>query len=124
MKLVTRRSVIEGIAAAWERQFGPDPERPKCRAILSTLRSLDLGVATESQIARIIGNRSWTRIECIECGQDQDEAFHLGGAEETVDQPVYLCRSCLEKAAQEIIETAYWPLRPDAGYADLCLKEA
>ena len=124
MKLVTKRILIEGVVAAWEQQFGRDPERPKCKAILTALRSLDLARATEMQITRIIGNRSWTRIECIECGQECVEAFVFGKAAEDADSPVYVCRACLENVACEILETACVSTPSVPRHRDLCLEEA
>ena len=124
MKLVTKRTLIEGLVTAWERQFGRDPEKPRCKTILTALRSLDLGRATEFQVARIIGNGSWTRLRCIECGQDCAEAFHFGDSTEALDPPVYVCRDCLQTAVSEYLETSFSPPLPSPRFLDLCLKEA
>lgn len=102
MKLVTKRDVIENLVVAWENQFGSDPEKPQWKKVLIHLRAMDLATATEEQIAAIIGNRSWTRLECIECKQDCRTAIQLGQAFDAESQTAYLCPNCLRVALSEL----------------------
>lgn len=103
MQLVTKRDLIRGIVQTWESRFGKNPERPLVRSTLIHLRQLDLSTATEEDLEAVIGNSSWTRITCCECGSDCDAAVQVGPDTPEVD-PIYLCRSCLNQAGRELEE--------------------
>jgi hypothetical protein len=102
MKLVTKRDLIQNIVRSWEAQFGVDPEKPRLRAILEKLRELDLSTATEDDIEAIIGNRTWTQLQCVECKHETDEAVQFGAESDTDGQPFYLCPDCLKAASSDL----------------------
>ena len=101
MKPVTKRELIQNIVHSWESQFGSDPEKPRLREILEKLRGLDLATVSEDEIEAIIGNRSWTRLQCVECKHDSEEAIQFGDESEYDGQPFYVCPTCLRYANEE-----------------------
>lgn len=51
---------------------------------------------TEENIAEVIGNKSWTQLECSECGEDSNSVITMSVEE----YGMYLCKSCLRKALE------------------------
>lgn len=58
---------------------------------------------TEDRAAEIIGNRSWTRNECDECGKDCDITVQLGQEPDYESSTAQICLTCLQ-VAQQLIE--------------------
>jgi hypothetical protein len=54
--------------------------------------------SAEAEIEAIIGNKSWTRNSCSECGKDFDVVIEIGQPEDYESATAYLCASCLGKA--------------------------
>lgn len=49
----------------------------------------------------IIGNTTWTDLQCDECEQDHlDSVLKLGALPDSESRTVTLCASCLQKAAK------------------------
>lgn len=73
MKLLTERVLIREVAQRWKQQYagyrGPNPaDTAEKHAIGHKLAALDGETATAADVAAIIGNESWTRIDhCDEC---------------------------------------------------------
>jgi hypothetical protein len=75
------------VAARWRGQYrGRETEKQ------SRLDALEN--PTREQIEEIIGNRSWTRQTCDECGIEAELLMEFG-----CDYPTSVCLSCLGKAA-------------------------
>lgn len=100
MEAVTDRIRIRGVAAAWREAY-PEPVETfdgPSEDIAKALAALDPEVATHEEVEAIIGNPTWTRQRCDECGQAADRCVRLGEEPDRESATVYICRSCLCKA--------------------------
>jgi len=104
MKVLTKRDLIKDIITAWERQFGVEPEKPRWRSVLNQLRQLNLSTASAEEVEGIIGNRTWTRLQCIECHRESESAMQLGEDLECEGVAPCICPSCLRGAFSELAE--------------------
>ena len=83
------------VAARWARQYGSKwDDEPKFRKIYDALIELGDSV-TRDEIDAIIGNKSWTRLQCEGCWEYVSRAVRIGNAA--------ICPSCL-RAALDIME--------------------
>ena len=76
---------------AWLRSISGDTE-----VVYNNLVSLGDNPAP-NLVDQLIGNYSWTRLECSECHADVDEAV-LFGVVDYDSEYCYLCKDCLAKA--------------------------
>jgi hypothetical protein len=99
MKLLNERVLVREVAQRWEEQYADYDlsNAEEMHAIGRKLAALDGETATAADVAAIIGNDSWTRIDhCDECGETNPPvAVRL--AEDT-ESSVDICLSCLRKA--------------------------
>lgn len=115
MKLITKRELIDGVAAAWFKAYqehGAVPDstimttgglQKSKRLIYEQLSKLELGKATEEQVAAIIGHYSWTQLKCHECkGTDQECLVIIGEEPCWESATAQVCESCLMKAVRLI----------------------
>lgn len=102
MKLLTERVLIREVARRWKAQYaaykshgGKDAKEKQ--DIGRKLAALDGETATAADVAAIIGNDSWTRIDhCDECGADNlPAAVRLA---EDSESSADICLPCLRKA--------------------------
>lgn len=106
MKLVTKRSTIEGVADRWEKQYqsylkaGDDRYGDK-RAVLDRLRKLDLSSCPEDDVIDAIGNNSWTLVDCQGCGGDHDRVVIMS-YESDAGYPIQFCIACLDEAIETL----------------------
>lgn len=105
VEIVTKQSLIERAADMWKEQYynkkletwgnwgkfynGLTPEE-----IYQKL----LGVKTEDEVKKAIGNGSWTRNICNECGLDSDIVVVLGEKPDIESSTASICPNCLRKA--------------------------
>ena len=96
MELLTVRSQIMAIVDRRLKQYPYNKSE-----ILIKLRALNLETATPRDIKTIIGNGSWTNLECNECGIDEKDAVMcLGEPPDYESATIYICLSCLKKALE------------------------
>jgi hypothetical protein len=128
-RLITQRDLIAGVAAAWERQYyhrggsGCDAQwswtmNGDSATIYRQLAALDPATATLEQVERIVGNRSWTRLDCDGCEAEVTEAVEV--ADNDGDWSTTLCRACLT-AALALLPATTDRLLSAAGVGDLRL---
>jgi hypothetical protein len=112
MKLTTQRDLIRSVATRWRQQYEPFTHDtplfsvrnghrqviPK-KEIAASLEALDKETATAADVAAIIGNESWTRLTCDECGKDTDAVIMVGQEPDYESHTASLCRSCVERAS-------------------------
>lgn len=93
MKLLTKTNLKTMALASWREQYQTNGKwHPReCKLIYDSLCGLP-NSATEDDIAEIIGNDSYTTIECMECYQSVNEAVDFGYGE---DRQI-LCLDCLD----------------------------
>lgn len=101
MHLITKKDLIRSTPARWEATYRK-LNFPQHHATADKLNALNLGLSTEKNITDIIGNSSWTRISCHECGSDVDVAVELGQERDYESSTETVCLSCLNKAIKLI----------------------
>ncbi len=108
MKLIRQRDVIREVVDAFGRTFAqhmdhadifPDGETPRVK--LGRLMKLDLETCSPNDVIAIVGNDSWTRVECDECTME-NRAMHprLDAVAEFSrgEKSVRVCANCVEAA--------------------------
>lgn len=96
MKALTRIEHIQLIPKRWDYQYQNHTPGTEKRLIGDRLRAAM--PLTEKAADEIIGNKTWTSLQCSECRKDSQAVVIFGGDEESF----YLCRPCLLRAAREI----------------------
>lgn len=91
MEYVTKRILIQNVAKCWKAQY-PNSKQD----IHAALLALDLNTATEDDVFKVIGNDSWTKIDCFHCKAFIDEAVFLKTTYEY--GPTSFCKDCIQKA--------------------------
>lgn len=104
MKIITKQDRILGVSEAWRKQHpvGCKESFEIKYKKLKALRNL-----TEKTIALIIGNRSWTRLECTECRLDSDIIIQFDDVPNYETSTVWICLQCLEKAKNRIRDKTF-----------------
>lgn len=96
MNLITKSMLIKGVAKEWRAQYPKGRAQDK-DAIYNKLCRLPEG-ATENDIAKVIGNSSWTSNKCDECKQESDVVIMLGDEPDYKSNTASICPQCLSKA--------------------------
>lgn len=109
MKIVTRRDLATVAASRFlDLYYIPDRGwlRGEHDADIHARLTMSSGRADPAEIDAIIGNKSWTKLYCGECGQSDCERVVEIGKRETDDNIVMVCPTCINKL-KEI--TSAWP---------------
>lgn len=91
MEIILEREMIRTVVARWDRQY-PEGRTKESAA----LHALDNNTATSEQVEKIIGNQSWTKHICDECGEYAIPVIRFGKYSES---NFVLCGPCIGKAA-------------------------
>ena len=111
MKLLTLEEVARGVPARWRAQYsrgyptgaGFTDER---KALIADLLDA-LDELTPDAIADIIGNRSWTNIECDNCGAEElPAAVTVGPDDPYSNRTSTICQTCAAAALALFPEAA------------------
>ena len=102
LKLITQRDLIRDLAKRWAEQYGSsywknDEEK---QSILRKLEAADLETATAADIEAVIGNNSWTTLECDVCDLYVDAVVQCGDEPDYESSTANMCRACAIKAAE------------------------
>lgn len=102
MKLIDTRNQIRTVAERWKNLFfrkgaWASYVHNPAEQIYHKLISLDPEVATEAQVAFIIGNASWIGQTCSECEKHR-AVIEVGQPPDYESHTAYLCTTCLAKA--------------------------
>lgn len=89
MKQITKRERILEVLTRWQRQYPTGKE-----LITERLKELDLSTASEQEVKEIIGNGTWTELNCYEC----EKNVEVGAMFEYGEDSFMLCRKCLKTA--------------------------
>lgn len=72
------------------------------KQIARKLDALDGETATPADVDSIIGNSSWTRLTCDECGKEVDAVLTVGQEPDYESHTASLCRNCVKLASETI----------------------
>lgn len=107
MKLITIRSQIRSVLELWNKQYPIGKSAPDKGSIRDKLSKLDLETASEDDLAKIIGNRSWAcKKRCYECGGDFDVVLEIGEPPNYETLTTYICEKCAIAAVEAF--TKHW----------------
>lgn len=105
MKRITERDLIRTVAEAWDAQYsinikGVDSHATEEQlAISKRLHAMNLNKVKASTVDKVIGNNSWTKVECEVCKNRVPAVVVVySGDEAAVD----ICESCLNLAKRVI----------------------
>lgn len=91
MRVITRSIRAKNAALRWRQLYGYDKAHTSLRRLGDN--------PDPDEVDHIIGNKTWTEIECDECGDKQPVVVvALAPAHEDDGRSVYICRACLVKA--------------------------
>jgi hypothetical protein len=110
MFITTKDDLLRQLPAAWRRAYESDvygPDKALKLAELEAESSL-----TEARASEIIGNESWTRNECSECGQDCFVTVTIGQESDYDSETASVCLPCLQKAVALVIPVSPVPAAP------------
>jgi hypothetical protein len=105
MKTLTKEKHIANVPARWRAQYGhgrwlSDYKKQDIQ------NKLDSVLPNQDKYEEIIGNASWTRLECDSCGKDVEiVVFIKARASEEYGESA-ICKNCLEKYLKTITEDA------------------
>lgn len=107
MRLFTTRTRILAVADRWQAQYykrrnGEWVDADK-KATWERLVALDKLKATTEDVVAIVGNGSWTRTACDECGADVDAVVQLGQEPDYESSTAMVCEACLRSALDRIL---------------------
>lgn len=94
MHILTKSDLLSNVATRWAMRYEKCPEKHE-----TSQKLLDLGgKGTEDQVTEIIGNNSWTKITCDQCGADVDRVVYVGQPLDYGSSTAKLCSSCVRAA--------------------------
>lgn len=106
MELITQRGIIEGVLKRWEAQYGTGNDEKgygiNKDEIRLKLKALNLKTATAADVDAAIGNSSWTRLDCDECGAAVKEIVVAGQTPDYESSTAGLCINCVAEALELI----------------------
>ena len=110
MHLITVRDRIKAIPVEWRRQYykpismswGTLINRDAGQ-VYTKLCGLDTDTCLKQDIDTIIGNTSWTRIVCDNCGKDVGAVIQLGQELDYESSTANICVDCLGQALTLIV---------------------
>ena len=96
MRIFTREGRAISAAARWRKQYEPGKTTPDKEDIHKRL--VALSHPTANVVDEIIGNLSWTRCKCDECGKSSNATVELGEEPDYDSHTVEICAECISKA--------------------------
>ncbi len=87
---ITKQDLINNVIQNWQYQY-PKGKYPDKDEKLEKLIKLE--PKTEQSIANLIGNDSWTKLNCDECAKEVETVVILYNS-------TYCCKDCLIKALE------------------------
>src|SRR5687767_5398271 len=105
--LITERDKIRGVAQAWRNQYLYNGrwrrEDNDKRVIYERLCRLNPETATADDVTKIIGNSSWTAINCNNCDECVTRAVQLGDEPDYESATAIVCGPCLKDALDKYL---------------------
>lgn len=114
-KTLTKREVIKAVPSRWEKQYWPFKDEPQLfsvrngicepkskEQIWKELKALDLETCRAEEVDSIIGNKSWTRLQCDQCREDVDWIYEFGQEPDYESKTAQICSTCLCRAYNQM----------------------
>lgn len=101
LRRIDERSQVADVAERWRAQYpaGSTTITGSTDLIYQKLLALDPNTATATDVADIIGNRTWAGGNtCDECNQVKDVLIELGQEPDYESSTANVCGDCLQKA--------------------------
>lgn len=100
MRIITKREIIKGVLERWKYQYPNENHGKDKLEITKKLSKLNLSRVSAKRVDEIIGNQSWTRLDCDECQEPVDKVvmFIERNEDEYECNTCELCLDCLKKA--------------------------
>lgn len=96
--IVTRQMLASQAAKAWQAQYKA-PEYRHSDKMSTLVELVALGpTPTPEQVNAVIGNSSWTRLACDQCGKEVETVIVVGHTPDHESGTALLCITCLEQA--------------------------
>lgn len=105
MKLLNERNQVREVAAKWRSQYGSGSygADKRVRAVGAELAALDVETASAAEVAEIVGNNVWVRMQtCGECSVETWNIVEIGEVPNYESATAYVCRDCLLAALKLI----------------------
>lgn len=98
INLLTRQDVVADVAERWREQYPEgEPDRDEIYECLVSRKP-----STVEAVEEIIGNDSWTILECDVCDERRDAVVMFDNR--TTDYGTRICQDCLSKGIRELAE--------------------
>lgn len=103
-RLITKDEIVRSTAERWKRQYWRESHWTETmmgssKDIYRKLDELGQEINAE-QIAEIIGNKSWTELQCHQCGKDVKAVVEVGQEPDYESHTALLCIDCIRKDFQ------------------------
>lgn len=95
--IIRKADIVADAPDRWARQYASPHWGPEKKEITRALQALKGTDFSADAVDSIIGNRSWTSLECDLCDRDGDEVVRLG--DENAERFVDVCPDCLTDAS-------------------------
>lgn len=97
MKLITRQSTANDVATRWAHQYANGKYGQDKVDILNRLYELGDN-PNPDDVDKVIGNKSWTKTECNQCGAKNVDVVEVGQEPDYESYTADICKPCLVKA--------------------------
>ena len=100
MKVITKQDRIRDAIASFRKMWGNGSYGADQRgvAVGFELGLLNADKATAEDVNTLIGNASWTRLECDECKKDSEAVIEIGDKPNYESNTAYICVDCIRDA--------------------------
>ena len=98
MEVISKKKLIKDVAKRWSSQYPTGGDGDKAIIYRNLVAQQP---ETEDEVEEIIGNRSWTRNDCGECGKDVSVLVQLGQEPDYESSTAYVCLDCLQEAIEK-----------------------
>jgi hypothetical protein len=97
IKIIERDDIIAGAVDAWTKQYSQAGVRERQQKKTEELQKLPANKRTRENIDRIIGNNSWTCLNCDLCGSDVERVVRIGENPDYDARWQDVCQDCLQE---------------------------
>ena len=96
MHIITKRDQIKTVYGRWAKQYPKGSMGEDKDEITKKLGELNFNTCSSKDIDDIIGNSTWTELECDQCKRSVDLILRLGEAPDYESTTFLICKDCLE----------------------------